>query len=549
MGMVFQASAVYKEMLHKPYAEKVDKIHVLYKEFMKIKDSLILQPKLEEIKTFARKNKDRELELEAELLFAYWLNQNRRITKPLEDIIETAKKEGIYHIVIRAYRVLADHYWAHIKNYERAFEMLTQNEKNLKKVSPESYPDYVTELNQAGISYYRFKDYEKVIEILSKAVKIPETPFNSLKLASAYNTLGLCYRKIGKYDVSDSILYKIFEFKEENTRNIWIPIAKGNIGHNYYSRGNFDKAVLFLTESYVDAEERQDLGLAAISLTALADIALQQGEFEKSWELIEKTLLYTKKSGSTHQLRLLYPIMSKWYGQAGMPALAAQYLDAAIVHNENYHKEFNALKILKAQQQLTAKEIDFNKLELKQEKTKNRVYIIAMAAIFTIFVLLSVIYRYNQNRKRLALKLNLQAVNFELETATQKLDAFKNSLLQKNKLIKQLERKAENKKHGLINHLRKQNMLVDKNWQEFQILFEQVYPNFMDQLKEKHASLSLSHIKYLCLAKLNLSDKEIAEILGISFNSIHVTKHRIRKKMAANLQDKQETEDEFTKLV
>ncbi len=77
---------------------------------------------------------------------------------------------------------------------------------------------------------------------------------------------------------------------------------------------------------------------------------------------------------------------------------------------------------------------------------------------------------------------------------------------------------------------------VDNNiWEDFKIRFEKVHPNFSKNLLEKYSDLSPTELKLSILLRLNLSSKEIAEILSIQVDSVKTARSRLRKKMGISL--------------
>ncbi|SDW08207.1 helix-turn-helix transcriptional regulator [Aequorivita viscosa] len=82
--------------------------------------------------------------------------------------------------------------------------------------------------------------------------------------------------------------------------------------------------------------------------------------------------------------------------------------------------------------------------------------------------------------------------------------------------------------------------MTQTDWVEYQNLFEEVYPDFFPSLLASYPDLSQAEIRYLCLEKLQLTNNEMALVLGVSANTVRVTKHRIRKKL--NIESQQEME-------
>ncbi|MHA3789649.1 tetratricopeptide repeat protein [Flavobacterium hauense] len=68
-------------------------------------------------------------------------------------------------------------------------------------------------------------------------------------------------------------------------------------------------------------------------------------------------------------------------------------------------------------------------------------------------------------------------------------------------------------------------------WKEFDIRFKNANPEFENKLTEKYPMLTRNDIQFCSLLKLNLSYKEIASLLQISYESTVTKKYRIKKKM------------------
>ena len=69
-------------------------------------------------------------------------------------------------------------------------------------------------------------------------------------------------------------------------------------------------------------------------------------------------------------------------------------------------------------------------------------------------------------------------------------------------------------------------------WSEFMIKFTQIHPNFNANIKEKYPVLSSKDISFCSLIKLNLSNKEIANLLQVSHESVITKKYLLKKKLA-----------------
>jgi len=83
----------------------------------------------------------------------------------------------------------------------------------------------------------------------------------------------------------------------------------------------------------------------------------------------------------------------------------------------------------------------------------------------------------------------------------------------------------------------------DKHWTVFIERFRQLNPEFMEVLSTRFPELTKGELEFCSMARMNLSFKEIAHLLNISHQSVHMKKYRITKKM--NLQG----DDDFYALL
>jgi DNA-binding CsgD family transcriptional regulator len=74
----------------------------------------------------------------------------------------------------------------------------------------------------------------------------------------------------------------------------------------------------------------------------------------------------------------------------------------------------------------------------------------------------------------------------------------------------------------------------DADWSQFSIHFDHVHSNFLTKLKEKFPNLSANDLKLCAYLKMNLSSKEIAQLMSITIRAVEVSRYRLRKKLAVS---------------
>lgn len=76
-----------------------------------------------------------------------------------------------------------------------------------------------------------------------------------------------------------------------------------------------------------------------------------------------------------------------------------------------------------------------------------------------------------------------------------------------------------------------QESKVDKDWEQFVTYFDNTHSDFLHILKKTHPLLSPHELKLCAYLKMNLSSKEIAQLLNISVRGVEISRYRLRKKL------------------
>lgn len=116
------------------------------------------------------------------------------------------------------------------------------------------------------------------------------------------------------------------------------------------------------------------------------------------------------------------------------------------------------------------------------------------------------------------------------------------ALIQKNELLAQLKDELNRLKYRSNNRLsgddfQRVNMLIDNNisseqdWKLFEANFNKVHEQFLKHLIEKYPHLSQGDLKLAAYLRMNLSTKEIAQLLNITHRSVELKRYRLRKKL------------------
>ncbi len=133
------------------------------------------------------------------------------------------------------------------------------------------------------------------------------------------------------------------------------------------------------------------------------------------------------------------------------------------------------------------------------------------------------------------LKADISHKNKELATSAM-------HLINKNEFIAQVKQNLtslvrKHPKDPLSNDLEKimssieRNISSDDDWQHFEIHFDKVHGDFSKRLKDKYPNLSPQERRLCAYLRMNMSTKEIANLLNITVRGAEISRYRLRKKL------------------
>ncbi|MEQ8473531.1 MAG: triple tyrosine motif-containing protein [Marinoscillum sp.] len=75
------------------------------------------------------------------------------------------------------------------------------------------------------------------------------------------------------------------------------------------------------------------------------------------------------------------------------------------------------------------------------------------------------------------------------------------------------------------------NLSEDEGWEQFTKHFDQVHGEFLNNIKREHPTLTPQEIKLCAYLRMNMTSKEIANLLNISVRGVEISRYRLRKKL------------------
>jgi tetratricopeptide (TPR) repeat protein len=271
------------------------------------------------------------------------------------------------------------------KDYTSALSYL-QKALQIKKENKDTLEILKTSINIANV-YYQKKEYPNSISQYLQALKLGN---NIKKYADEYsqitNNLGECYSSIGEYNIAMNYLNASLEIKQKLGKKSGIAATLGNIGQVYYRQLNYQKAIVYYTESNKLAIETSDIQFQKNAQQILVVCYLNLNQKEKALDAFSKvTLLQDSLFNET----------------------SAKQISETQIKYETEKKETEN-KLLQQQNNIKTLENENNNQKLKVQ-TQTIFILIACIVIATIIVLWQIsLARIKKQKRALEIEKKLQ---------------------------------------------------------------------------------------------------------------------------------------------
>lgn len=396
-------------------------------------------------------------------------------------------------------------------NADKAIELsLTTRESSLRAAG----------LALKGEAYEKTGDTEESLRLQNESLEIYTALKDTVGIATVYSHLGSVYEDLRDEDSALKYFLKSYELIA-NTENELVPNVLNNLGDGYGRTKQYAESIAHYQAALDVAERTHNLRELNASHEDISEILYESGDYEGAYEHLD---LAYQLEGQINELQNRRQI---------------NVLNA--VHDT---------KERESQIMLLQKKDDLNTI-------RQRTLLISTGALI-LLVVLYFIYLKKQQRTQIELreyrekllsseiekqKIEESNLRLNIRSKTKALSSYSLHLSQKNNLLSdishtltELMRKlsVENRPHikTLIKKI-DHNIKSDSEWDDFKVYFEQIHPEFIQNLgKVASQPLTPADIRIAMLIRLNLTSKEIASILRVSPDSVRVSRHRLRKKLA-----------------
>ncbi len=424
-------------------------------------------------------------------------------------------------------------------NYQEALKYFTQAYKKVKASGNEQ--ETATLLNNLGLVHWRLENNSAAMECYTEAAALAEKTGMKRLLGLTYTNRALILKEERNFKAAfkqNNEAIGIFKALKEPRD---LAIAYNNQGQIYRFSEAFNPALKYYLLSLEECKKINYYEGMATAYQNLSTVYAIQGNKEKALWAGHKCL------------NLSYKVNSKVRISEGLRELSHSYdifnvQDSALYYFKKHYdvekevmeaNQSNLLSKYQANLGIEVKNLRIKNLRNEKEIANSRFMLIAFCVLAALLISAFFIYRYLS-----AIKFRKKQLELELENSLQliqvkeeELKTYIIDLTHKNNIINKLQDPGKlppvSNEYD-VNDLLEEKIFTDDGWDKFKRRFAAIYPDFFSRIKQSDIAVTEAEIRVLVLMRLKLNGNEMANILGISPQSVRACKMRLKKKLQTN---------------
>lgn len=496
----------------------------------------------------------------------------RSVNAHLEEL-KTAKNQHHKHEQVKCLLALGDIYFE-VGNYLQALDYYLQALEIAEKIKHKQLT--VNCLSAIGAVFLVQEDYPKAKAYFSKALQLSNDTSSTTALAKLYNNLGNVSAAEVNYSAALTYYRKALNVYTALKSKEGIAICTSNLGNIFAAQGDYATATNYYFEALkLDEAIGSKKGIACDALH-IGTFYLQTNKYVEAEYQLLRALKLAKELNDLLEQKNVYEQLSSLYSQTARYEEAIVYYQLTLkakdsLFSEAKKKELTRLEMRFEFEKKEAKTKVFQeKKDLQDQADQTKRKIIAISLILIVIALIIAIVflvqKHQLRRKKdqiiferetALLKSEKQRLESELGNSKQLLDSYTSSMLEKSQLLEKFKteivtlkelksKEIEEERIERLDDLNKITLFTADDWAKFQELFEQVHTGFFARLREKLPHLTPAEIRLICLTKLQLTTKQMSDVLAVSPDTIKKTRYRLRKKL---LEFAAEDIDDLAKII
>ncbi len=407
--------------------------------------------------------------------------------------------------------------------------------------------------------------YWNIGNVLNQIKKYQEANENFYKALVIYKKLGLerdvidvefqiagTLYELDSIDKAEQLFLKNAEYAKANNQPNALAEVYDRLGQIYNKKRAYDKAEKYLLDGVSLAENNGYKSLPGQFYRRLTDLYLATNDMKNAEKFALLSMENAVTMGKRKKIITDYLNLSRVYENQGRNDLALSYYKKYAIQNDSIFgiEKMNAINKIQTEYEKAKKQQEIELLKEKEKRSKLE-KIAMMGGIIALLMLFgSLLYAMKQRMRRNKIAKEkvdqeLEFSNKELSQKKQELTAYALQLAHKNEVLEGIKTNVEDLKEEITNKRSVQKIVntisINQNdndtWDGFRSRFLAVHKDFEANVKSSYPEVSNNELRLMALLKMQLTNKEIANILNISGAGIKKARYRLRKKLGLQTAD------------
>ncbi|RNC83633.1 MAG: hypothetical protein ED557_07555 [Balneola sp.] len=456
-----------------------------------------------------------------------------------ESFLEFAKGQEDLELLISAYYNLGRHYAVKGVHDEAIVNLMEAY--NLKSSSNNS-SRMGQIIGMIGYVYFYDEQYEAATDFYEEALTYFEKANARQPKAIATSTLGSIYFQTKEYGKAKQKFKEALKIKEGLKDTLLMSTDIINLAMVYQKEEKLDSALVYALQSREFDKKMNNLMGLTETLRHLSSINLELGNHSKAEEYALESYEIAKEVGSLILIRDGYNLLYTVFKEAGKSELALENHEHFKIYSDSITNMDTREELVEAQARYDTQKKEQEILLLEAENREARLKMILSIVIGSVLLIgISISYRQSSKRKEKDREQEIQSIQKELESYGMLINAkdeFLNSVIERLTKVSKVLINIESKKelNSLVSSLRHTTKITGEE-EHLLNRIDQVNSGFFRKLDQKGNSLTKGDKRLASLVQMELSNKEIGNIIGINTRSVVQARYRLKKKLELQTED------------
>lgn len=409
----------------------------------------------------------------------------------------------------------------------------------------------------------RLGELDEAEKYFKESLKIAQDNGLNFRVGQLYLSLGFLEYEHQNLDACIAYYEKALPIFIEENEHGSVAMILNNLGYACYLKKDNARALDFYNQSQEIRERIGDRMGVSRSFMNKALIAKDERNFARAESLASQAAEIAREVKNAARMMEVLSLLAQIYEKQRDFRKAFETQREYTALKDSVAREANSRRVaeLTAQFELERKENELVKnqqeislLASEQKLLETRQFLLISIISLLLIVTFSIWVYYRARIKRARIsehlaeekatneELKRQQLGHEMQQQNEQLKSHIDKLAQQNLMIVdfkeqisslQVELDGQENAQGIEEIVKMIERKSDHqlSWQEFRLMFDDVYPQFIPKLLEDFPTLTANELDISVLLKMNLPNKDISQILNISYDAVKKSVLRLYKKL------------------